>query len=361
MKRFGIVVYIILILIVFYSSAAYAGYERFSLEGGLVYTNTGGNYKFGPSVGTKISIPFPLAGEQALRARLTYIYGDSRGIKQLLVMIDGVQSFRVNEFMRIYGGIGMNLSFPRDDNANTQLKTGFGGQIYGGGEFFFTDHLAMYVEAGGIMVQTVDNIGTVGLANMGRTIRPWITIGGRLSAGGGKPKLIIDHPTANVPYIKLDNDLLTSTTHTKVIIRGSIGTDVNKVLVNGQAALVKKTAGLFYIKMDVIPGENTFTIEAYDEKGQVNKIKHVVYRETNPPKITFQPPIPTVTRRGIITLRGKAFSIKTLQINDENILIKPNGLFYHRLQLLPGQNTITIKTTDYNGKEIIIKKYVLRK
>lgn len=361
MKRLSVVFYLISIFILASSLNAFGGYERASFEGGLVYTNTGGNYKFGPAVGAKISIPFPLAGDQSIRCRLTYLYGDSRGIKQLLVMIDGVQSFRVSEFMRIYGGIGMNLSYPRDDNANTQLKTGFGGQVYGGGEFFLTDHLSMFVEGGGIMVQTVDNIGTVGLANMGRTIRPWITIGGRLSAGGGKPKPIIEHPTANVPYIKLDNDLLTSTTHTKVIIRGSIGTDVNKVLVNNQAALVKKALGLFYIKMDVIPGENTFTVEAHDEKGQVNKIKHIVYREVSPYKIRFQPPIPMLTKKGSIGLRGKVFSVKTLQINEENVLIKPNGIFYYKLQLLPGQNTITIKITDFSSKEIILKKYILRK
>ena len=346
--------FIVLLLL---STTAYAGLERIGFEGALTYSNYGSIYKFGGQVGVKLAIPFPLAGEQALRARVTYFPADTNTIKQLLIMIDGVQSFRVNDYMRIYGGIGMNLSFPRDSNAATNLKTGFGGQLYGGGEFFLTDQLSMFFEGGGIMIQTVDNAGVI---NLGRTIKPWAALGGRLAIGGGKPKLIKKKPKPVLPYIKLDHNLKTTTTYHKVRIRGSIGSDVVKVLVDKRSALVKRSLGLFYIKMDVKPGDNKFIIEAYDEKDNINKIEHMVYGEVLPPKIILKP-MPLVTKAGAVGVKGKAFSVKTLFINDTKVWVRPNGIFFHKVQLSPGKNTIVIRALRYDGGETVIKKSVIRK
>ncbi|MBC7194142.1 MAG: hypothetical protein H5U37_00550 [Caldisericia bacterium] len=115
--------------------------------------------------------------------------------------------------------------------------------------------------------------------------------------------------------------------------------------------------GNFETVVILIEGLNTITVRA--EKGTLTRTKRIsVTLDTTPPKL--QVTIPDNVLERVFEVKGTTEVGATLTINDEPVLVNPDGSFSYILTIPVGENelSVTVKAQDKAGNTNVVSKVV---
>lgn len=119
-----------------------------------------------------------------------------------------------------------------------------------------------------------------------------------------------------------------------------------------------------YIPTKVLTdGTHTIKYEVYDNDGNAKTAQITVKVDTVAPTLTISQPENNIkVNKTPITVSGYTSDVTSspvvLTVNDESVAVDANGYFTTAVDLVNGDNTITIKSTDSAGKSTIITRTV---
>lgn len=166
------------------------------------------------------------------------------------------------------------------------------------------------------------------------------------------------------PQIIIEN--LPEKTTNKVITISGRAVDSNdnnpNVYINDQKVTYNYSYGQFSKQYTLNEGENIFTIKAVNNMGKSITVTRKVVLDVTGPQIDIN--IPDISNKRNINITGKvtdnyySYDKLTLSINGCNIPISYSGYFSHNMELVDGQNMITIVATNPSGKQTKINKVI---
>ncbi len=77
-----------------------------------------------------------------------------------------------------------------------------------------------------------------------------------------------------------------------------------------------------------------------------------------PPKLKVNWPLEATISSSIVEINGVTDPEATIRINDDLIIVSPDGSFQKKINLNSGDNNITIKSTSPSGKSIIEERNI---
>lgn len=77
-----------------------------------------------------------------------------------------------------------------------------------------------------------------------------------------------------------------------------------------------------------------------------------------PPKLEVVWPLEATVSSSTIEISGVTDSESTVRINNDLILVDINGIFQKKINLISGDNSITIESTSPNGKSTVVNKII---
>ncbi|MDI6860537.1 MAG: stalk domain-containing protein [Caldisericia bacterium] len=162
--------------------------------------------------------------------------------------------------------------------------------------------------------------------------------------------------TYKPPTLTLNVEPIPSFVNTPVItIKGS--TDKGATVYINDEEIDVDEEGKFETSYTLIEGLNTIVIKA--EKGTLTKTKRIsVTLDTTPPKL--QVIIPENVLERIFEIKGTTEVGATVTINDEPVLVNPDGSFSYTLTIPVGENEIqvVVKAQDKAGNVSTVSKTV---
>jgi bacillopeptidase F len=168
--------------------------------------------------------------------------------------------------------------------------------------------------------------------------------------------LPLDRPAFNA----LPSDA-TNTASVTVSGRSHAGLTVHLKL-NGkeiQNAVVDNSGNFTFTNITLSEGQNTFIAFAQDTQNRKSADSSVlsITLDTKPPRIQLTSPGENATYSGgnqqIITVSGKTDEATEMYVNSGWVILKPDGSFETRIQLQPGENTITAYASDDAGNKSV--------
>ncbi|MFS0839973.1 S-layer homology domain-containing protein [Paenibacillus sp. 1P03SA] len=167
----------------------------------------------------------------------------------------------------------------------------------------------------------------------------------------------------NGPELKVDN---TPDTVTKgyLTISGKVKKDAGysypTVYLNDEKMYVSSWDGTFSKEVKLTEGENTFTVKAENEAGKETVVTKKVTFSSGGPELKVSS-IPDSTQVASIRVSGTVKdandSYPVLYINDKKVYMY-GGSFSESVTLEEGENTLTFKAENANGKVTVVTKKV---
>jgi hypothetical protein len=172
----------------------------------------------------------------------------------------------------------------------------------------------------------------------------------------------IEYKTSG-PVLKIDDS--PDTVNTEQITLSGTVTDVNDpsptLYLNDEKMYVSSYTGEFSKDVTLTVGENTFTFKAKDKNDKETTVtKKITFSEDGPVlKISS---IPSTSQLNQITVSGsvtdKNDSRPNVYLNDKQLYVDYDGSFSSVVSLEEGDNTLTFKAENKNGKNSIVEKTV---
>lgn len=141
-------------------------------------------------------------------------------------------------------------------------------------------------------------------------------------------------------------------------ISGTV-TDANldSVTVNGQPVVV--TNGTFSTSVTLITGGNTVNVVASDLLGNTSSDNRTIYFDTATPVITVASPADNaITNATTLTISGSVDKAAAVTVAGKAAKVDGSNNWAATLELLAGQNTITITAVDLYGNTSTLKRTV---
>jgi hypothetical protein len=168
----------------------------------------------------------------------------------------------------------------------------------------------------------------------------------------------VESSTLNIPLDvpRLDAFAGKATSNANVTISGRAQAGLTiQLKVNGKdlSPVVADNNGTFtFNDVKLSEGVNTFKAWAQDSKGRKSEEspEMQLVMDTKAPRVQINEPYDGQTFGGAqqlnVTVKGKADEATQVYVNESWAMMKADGTFETRLQLQPGQNTITVYAKD---------------
>lgn len=136
-------------------------------------------------------------------------------------------------------------------------------------------------------------------------------------------------------------------------------TDANldSVTVNGQPVAV--TNGTFSTAVTLVTGANTVTVAASDLLGNTSFDTRTIFFDTATPVITVASPADNaITNATTLIISGSVDKVATVTVAGKAVKVDGSNNWAAPLELLAGQNTITVTAVDLYGNTSTLKRTV---
>ena len=304
--------------------------EGWTEPGAVLYL---GQMVIEPDEAGNFTIDYPLSeGANGLVLRVMDIAGNWNQTV-MSVLLDSIAPF----LTVLTPGPGLNTNDPvvefsgRTDTDATVLIDGVEVTTYKGG--FRTD-LDLSEGTHDILVEAIDLAGNTAAVSI--TVIIDLT----------PPTLGIDRPTEPT-FTTIDDT---------AFIAGRMDADLDYVFINGENR--SALPGEFAIQVDLVEGENTFTVTAIDHAGNTQRIVVTIIRDTRAPTYSIEDVSVlngSVTRSGSDRFTTKDTLVFSVSVNEEAVFSvngvthQDKGQFSFEHTLDEGSNVINIDVADLMG------------
>jgi hypothetical protein len=175
----------------------------------------------------------------------------------------------------------------------------------------------------------------------------------------------VDDPGAGIPLSRpyFDQSIPTATNSANFVLRGNSVAGVSiHATQNGRdlPEVVADSSGGFIISsLSLSEGANVFTVYAQDTRGKKSEVSQElkVSLDTRAPKLEVSSPNNGDTmsgaRGGLISVKGKTDEATQMYVNGGWVILNADGTFDHKIQLAPGENTLTMYAADDSGNKSV--------
>lgn len=158
------------------------------------------------------------------------------------------------------------------------------------------------------------------------------------------PSLLVSSPEADLYYTRQASfDLV-----------GSVGISASVINVNGASIVIEDDGG-FRHTVALAEGENLYTLTVEDALGNSQQLERWIVLDTTAPSV-HEPTVLDghISKTPVLVLGGSLTEDGILYINGEKIVLSDDGAFAfsHKVQLVEGENTVTMILQDVLGNSI---------
>jgi hypothetical protein len=127
-----------------------------------------------------------------------------------------------------------------------------------------------------------------------------------------------------------------------------------EVSIDGKIWYEANGTSFWNANLTVPQGRHTLQARATDGRGNVGSVNVIIEIDLTSALLEIYQPINgLVTNASMVEVQGKVHTGSQLLINDENVLIEPDGNFTYKFDLVEGENLLHAKALAKNGLEVM--------
>lgn len=135
---------------------------------------------------------------------------------------------------------------------------------------------------------------------------------------------------------------------TYVTVKGTVR-DASSVTVNGYSVSIGSDGSFSSTVYLTGKSWNTVTIVATNSSGTSTTHNYSIYSETGPTVFVTKPEVGDMVYSNNITVSGRVYNTNSLTLNGSAVSFGSTGSFSANIMLKPGNNTLTVKASNWAG------------